>query len=212
MRGVETVLLLLLGDTEHVHGPEAAKEDVHEGTSPGDDGNNKGDVGGKDVALAVKGALFGGSIDLLHLSAAGEEAGGQTSPDAAPAVHSDGVNNVVELHHTEGQPGAELVDQTTDHADENGSPGGNSGAASSDGNKAAEGAVVDSVEVVLSRLLDVGKGHRRNRTSSGSKGGSDGNAASSKGIGVESEGEGSSAVEAVPSDPQEEGAEDLHGS
>jgi len=140
---VKSHLFLNMVDAEEVEVLEEEEERSHEARAPSDDPDDSEKFGCEKVGVTVSSGpvvepaevrdsrVAGESLDE---GSGGEEAGGDTSPDAVGEVDGDGIDGVVNFK-LEKEVRGTNVDNATDETDNNSSPRPNSGGTSGDGDE-----------------------------------------------------------------------------
>ena len=153
---VQADLLGLLVDAEVAEPHQEEEGDAGECAGPHDHSQDEDDLGANgpapDARLAV--AVVVGhageaapAVVVVHPPAPVEEAAGQHAPDAAGAVHRARVDGVVDLQPLL-QHRAALVDDASDHADEEGRACLDVAAPGGDRHESREDAVAEAADVV----------------------------------------------------------------
>ena len=145
----------------------------------------------------------------------GEEANRNATPDSTAEVNRNGVDGIVNLELDE-KRAPEDVRPSSDDADDERGPGRDNGAPGSDAHEAAKGTVHAHGDVVHGLSgLPAGHEHVGEHGGHGTRGGGDRGRDGAQGGDVARgggrDGEGGTGVEAVPSDPEDERAENLEG-
>lgn len=163
----------------------------------GDDGEavEVGDVVTTKLLIFVHFVLEGGR------SLRGKEGSADVASNTTNSVDGKDIESVVDANQ-ELELGGDVAYNTTDDAENDGSPGGNVTRAGSDGNETGNGtgAEADSGPLLLQAVVEKAPGDTTDR------GGNVGDDAGHDGAQVSSEGR--AAVEAEPANPQEHGSED----
>eukprot|EP00968_Pinguiococcus_pyrenoidosus_P016188 scaffold1534_cov267-Pinguiococcus_pyrenoidosus.AAC.9 len=207
--GVEAHLLGLLVHAGEAEVGQDAEHDGHGATDPGEDEahQQKSTRDGLRLTTVVEeaGALHGAVrvVGVLVVEVGGEGVGGDHTPGAAEAVDRDGVHDVVDLE-PEKQLRAVVVDEATDDANGERAVRLARGARAGDGDEAGEHAVAHEVHVNVS-LVDLADNHGGERTRGSTDGG--GHHGLGGDGGEANDVEGGHAVETVPAEPEDEGAE-----
>mmetsp|Transcript_18891 Transcript_18891/g.52509 ORF Transcript_18891/g.52509 Transcript_18891/m.52509 type:complete len:523 (+) Transcript_18891:49-1617(+) len=222
MGDVQTDFLLEWVDAEHAEGVEHDEEWSHDGEDPCADPQDAADLAEEEVGISgflaprvepsgVQGCVSGGT-QLAFLS---KETDSDHTPGSVGEVNWDGVDGVIDLHGDQ-ELGESVVDPSTDHADDDGHSWCDDGASCGDGDESTQGSVHGHGEVVRGLaglgLFNDGVGeHGSDATGGGSEGGGDGAEGGSGGGTWIVDGQGRTWVESVPSEPEDEGSEDLEG-
>mmetsp|Transcript_123331 Transcript_123331/g.349438 ORF Transcript_123331/g.349438 Transcript_123331/m.349438 type:complete len:398 (-) Transcript_123331:498-1691(-) len=195
-------ILNLVADTEHLQRLQGEEgHDAEEAHPQGD--QDDGDDLGPELVAAVEDAVAAVALLLVP-----EEADREDPPEAAGAVHGEGVHDVVDPKLLE-EHRRSLVDEPADEPDDEGLPGLDEGAPRGDGDQAREHAVAETAHVELlglERKSPQGEDHQprnawRDRRVHGHE-----SRLVRRRCGVH--GEGAPWVEAVPPEPEDEGPED----
>mmetsp|Transcript_26222 Transcript_26222/g.66554 ORF Transcript_26222/g.66554 Transcript_26222/m.66554 type:complete len:470 (-) Transcript_26222:119-1528(-) len=192
-----------LVDAQHACRLEADEHRASKHRHPRDNGQEQEQHDAEVLAFAVEEAAAGAAGVVRHR----EEGGGDASPEATAAVHSEGVEGIVDLE-LELESGPAKIHEAADDPDEHGVPGQHGGAARGDGDEAGEDPVAQRGEVPDVVQLLAGE-HCDHPAEGGGERGADGGARGGGGVALGSDGEGRARVEAVPAHPQYEGAERL---
>ena len=175
-------------------------------------------IGGYKVRLGGRRTAAGAAGVVRHR----EEGGGDASPEATAAVHSEGVEGIVDLVRCswlsemvgvvickvkelkssrylelELESGPAKIHEAADDPDEHCVPGQHGGAARGDGDEAGEDPVAQRGEVPDVVQLLAGE-HCDHPAEGGGDRGADGGARGGGGVALGSDGEGRARVEAVP--------------
>jgi len=209
---VQAGLLLLRTDPQLVEHLEHEEQQPGPEHGPGGDDQHAHDLGGQELAAAarVERAKVAVEVCLVGVVRRREQPGDDDAPRAAHAVHRRRAEGVVDAQ-LQPQPAGDVKDNGADPAGDHGGPRLQHGAAGGDRHKADERAVAHGEQVPCT-----GAPQRRDERDdhgggAGQRGG-DGGAAGGEeevlaaGLGGGDDVEGRSGVEAVPAEPQENGA------
>mmetsp|Transcript_44623 Transcript_44623/g.148912 ORF Transcript_44623/g.148912 Transcript_44623/m.148912 type:complete len:216 (+) Transcript_44623:141-788(+) len=152
---VHAVALGLLRDAEHRCHLEGGEEDRRGAAHPRQLDDERDELRGEERAAAVQeaGVRLARDVPVFAVPAKADKLGvaehahGEDAPEAARAVHREGVEGVVDLE-LEHELGGAVVHEGADEAGEECGPREHAGAAGGDGDEAGEDAVADHAHVV----------------------------------------------------------------
>mmetsp|Transcript_30655 Transcript_30655/g.69831 ORF Transcript_30655/g.69831 Transcript_30655/m.69831 type:complete len:433 (-) Transcript_30655:170-1468(-) len=209
LHDVRALLLELVAEAQDVEELHGHKQDEAQAPGPQDDEDERHELDGElvpAVAPAVEDAVAAEA--LLGVA---EEAEGHDAPDAASAVHGEGVHDVVHLELLE-EHRAALVDQPADEPDQHSLPALHEGAARGDGDEAGQDAVAEAAHVQAPRRDDLCAQEEDDEAAhAGGQRGVRGHQAGEVGVGRSLHAQGAAGVEAEPAEPEEEGPEHAEG-
>jgi len=218
VRDIKSNFFLKRIDTEDSGHVQKVEERSHDGTNPYADPDNGDELAQKKLAASSKeqsvaiGGVSGNGLE----TGVSEKTNSEDSPGSVSEVDRDGIDGIIDLHVDE-EFGESVVDASSNDSDDNSGPRVDGGASSSDGNKTSEGTVHGHGQIIRDFTSLLGfdgaiQEHGGNTSTCSGKGGSDGTkGGSGGGVGVGDD-QSRSGVESVPSEPQDEGSEDLEGS
>eukprot|EP00964_Phaeocystis_antarctica_P093609 scaffold60447_cov36-Phaeocystis_antarctica.AAC.1 len=131
-----------VGDAQHLALLEEEEHGARDERGPRDLGEQHEHREGELLALAVEEA----AARTPRVCGHGEEGGGDASPEAAAAVHGEGVEWVINLE-LELEPRSNDVDETADDSDDHRVPRQHGGTARVDRDQPGENAVTERAEV-----------------------------------------------------------------
>lgn len=219
VRDIKSNFLLQGINTEHSQDVEGHEERSHDCSNPGADPKDSNDLASEKVPVSEVGdenSLAGSSESGNSLKfGIGEKTDGDDSPGSVGEVNRDGVNSVINLHGDK-EFRESVVDESSNNSDDNGGPWVDNRASCGDTDKTREGTVHGHGKIVggfsgLQEFNDAVKEHGGDTSSGSGEGGSDGTESSSGGRFLVGNGQGRSRVESVPSEPKDEGSQDLKG-
>jgi len=205
-----------LEEVEHDQRDRAgpAEDDGHLGESRPHDvpvrGLAVGAVRDEEATLKAPLVLPRGALAIVEFGS-GEEASREHAPGPASPVHRDGVDRVVDLAALENGLLRDEVEDAAHEADEESEAGSDGGAARGDRHEAGEEAVArgaDRIRMVAKKLLEEDDDEAGNGGRDG--GGHDG-ARGARRVARRGHAEGGARVEAVPAEPEHEGARHHQG-
>ena len=219
VRDIKSNFLLQGINTEHSQDVEGHEERSHDSDNPGADPEDSNDLASEEIPVSEVGdenSLAGSSESGNSLKfGIGEKTDGDDSPGSVGEVDRDGVNSVINLHGDK-EFGESVVDESSNNSDDNGGPWVDNRASCGDTDKTREGTVHGHGEIVggfsgLHEFNDAVKEHGGDASSGSGEGGGDGTESGSGGRFLVGNGQGRSRVESVPSEPKDEGSQDLKG-
>mmetsp|Transcript_44423 Transcript_44423/g.95382 ORF Transcript_44423/g.95382 Transcript_44423/m.95382 type:complete len:385 (-) Transcript_44423:439-1593(-) len=202
---ISTHFLEFVAKTKEADQPQRNQDDDGEDADPQDDHQDGKPLSPGSVST-VEGAVAAHAVVGVA-----EEASGDNTPEAADTVDREGIHNIVNLGLLQSEGGTQ-VEAATDEADEDSLPGLDNSAGAGDGHEAGQDAVAEGADIQGLRGhdedLDQEDGESGN---AGGDGGVDSDDAGGVGSTFVVHGEGAARVEAIPSEPEAESAEDDEG-